>query len=79
MVSPSSPSLDLPSGWTTATPQALDVAALHALLVRHEQAARGGSSASLAAVESEVTGAGAASRRHVLVRDGDGAVRGWAS
>ena len=67
----------LPAGWTRATPTAADVAALHALLRRHETAARGGSGAALEAVEADVVGAGAASRRHLVLHDGQSALRAW--
>jgi ribosomal protein S18 acetylase RimI-like enzyme len=58
---------------------AADVPALHALLVRHERTARGGSGASLEDVAADVAGTGAASRRHQLLRDAAGNVRGWAT
>lgn len=67
----------LPTGWSRDTPAAPDVPALHELLRRHETAARGGSGASLEAVAADVAGAGAASRRHLLLRDGGGVVRAW--
>ncbi len=76
MSSPSAPT-PLPSGWTRTVPAAADVPALHDLLRRHETAARGGSGASLEAVQADVAGAGAASRRHLALRDGDGALRAW--
>ncbi|WP_372593483.1 GNAT family N-acetyltransferase [Actinotalea sp.] len=69
----------LPAGWSAAPPAAADVAALHALLQRHESVARGWSSAGPAEVEVEVTGPGAAVRRHLQVRDDSGSVRAWGS
>lgn len=66
-----------PPDWTTGEPSSQDVPALHALLRRHETAARGGASASVEAVAADVAGAGAASRRHRVLRSGDGAVRAW--
>jgi mycothiol synthase len=70
---------DLPAGWTCAPPSPADVSELHALLVRHEHAARGASSSSVAAVASDVVGAGAGSRSHLLVRDELRRPRGWAT
>ena len=67
----------LPPNWTAAAPSPDDVAALVDLLSRHEQAARGGSSATAAAVRSEVVGAGAPARRHRLLRDDSGRARAW--
>lgn len=69
----------LPPGWTRDEAGADDVPALHALLVRHEMAARGGSGASPEGVEADVVGSGASSRRHQVLRDQTGAVRGWAT
>ena len=67
----------LPAGWTRATSAAADVPALHDLLRRHETAGRGGTGASLEAVEADVVGPGAASRRHLVLCDADGALRAW--
>jgi mycothiol synthase len=78
-VSYSSGTLDLPGGWASATPSSADVGELHALLLRYERAGRGASSASLHSVESDVVGAGAATRRHLAVRDDVGLLRGWAT
>jgi mycothiol synthase len=78
MISPAA-ALDLPAGWTSAPPAPSDVSDLHDLLVRHELAARQGSSASVAAVASDVVGAGAGTRSHVLVRDEGRQPRGWAT
>ena len=69
----------LPVGWTARPPAAPDVEDLHALVVRHEHAARGGSSISLPAVAGAVAGAGAATRRHLLVDDELGRARAWAT
>jgi mycothiol synthase len=76
---PSTTALDLPPGWTSAPPSPADVSDLHALLVRHELAARGGTSASVAGVASDVVGAGAATRAHLLLRDPARQTRGWAT
>ncbi|MGZ4719146.1 GNAT family N-acetyltransferase [Oryzihumus sp.] len=69
----------LPEDWTSSTPDASDVTDLLDLLRRHERTARGWPSASRAAVETDVCGRGAAPRRHLLLRDGSGAARGWAT
>ena len=70
---------DLPQSWTSATPGPADVDELVDLLRRHEQAARGWASASRTTVETDVAGRGAKTRRHLVVRDGSGAARGWAT
>lgn len=64
-------------GWGRAGARPDDVPALHDLLVRHDTAARGASSAALATVRSDVAGAGAATRRHLVLRDGSGGLRAW--
>ena len=69
----------LPDGWAGSAPRADEVGALHDLLSRHERAARGAPSAALATVHSEVVGAGAAARRHLVLRDDAGWVRAWGS
>jgi ribosomal protein S18 acetylase RimI-like enzyme len=66
-------------GWTAAVPGAADVPDLFDLLRRHEQAARGGSSASQADVDTEVAGPGAATRGNLIIRDDSGQARGWAT
>ena len=72
--------MDTHSDWWVATaPVGDDVADLAALSRRHEAHVRGASSASAEAVESDVVGWGAATRRHLLARGPDGAARGWAS
>ncbi len=67
----------LPASWTRDEPSPQDGAELHALLRRHEMAARGSSSAGLAGVESDIAGPGAATRDHLLLRDGTGRPRAW--
>lgn len=69
----------LADGWVASTPGGADVPDLVALLRRHETHARGGSSVGHEAVAADVAGWGAASRRHLLVRDDDGVARGWAT
>ncbi len=78
MISPLT-ALELPAGWTAASPGSADVADLHDLLVRHELTARGASYAALEDVEKDVVGAGEAARWHAIVRDEQGQVRGWAT
>jgi mycothiol synthase len=70
---------DLPTGWQAGRPVPSDVAALHDLIVRHETVARGSSGTSLLTVESEIVGKGAGSREQVVVHDGAGAIRAWAT
>ncbi len=72
-------SLDLPASWTAREPAAADVDDLHALLARHEVAARGGTSASAEGVAVDVTGAGAGARRHVVLQHEGAPVQAWAT
>jgi ribosomal protein S18 acetylase RimI-like enzyme len=69
----------LPDGWTARPPAGSDLGELHALVVRHERAARGAASTGLPAVAGDVVGAGAATRRHLLLSDDTGQVRAWAT
>ena len=71
--------LALPDEWTSRAPEQSDVPDLQALVLRHERRARGGSSTALSAVMAEVAGAGAATRRHIVVSDHAGRVRAWAT
>lgn len=68
---------DLPPGWTAYTPAETDVEDLTRLLRRHEREARGFPGADSENVASEVTGRGARTRTHMLVRDDVGAARAW--
>ena len=70
---------ELPDGWSAATPGEEDVDALVALRRQHEEAVRGWASTTPESVSSEVSGRGAATRRHVVVRDADDLLRGWAT
>ena len=63
--------------WSESPATADDVDDLAALLARHEEAARGWSSSSSESVATDVVGAGAATRRHLVVRDAGGVVRAW--
>ena len=62
----------------TSDPPAADVDDLTALLARHEEAARGWASSSRDSVATDVVGAGATTRRHLLVRDDAASRAGWA-
>ncbi len=76
---PHAPALDLPDGWAAHAPDERDVPELHALRARHEQWARGATSARVAEVHTEVAGDGAPTRTHLAVCDATGALRAWAS
>jgi mycothiol synthase len=65
--------------WREAPATAADVDELASLLAAHERAARGWASSGRGSVENDVVGAGAATRRHLVVRDGAGTARGWAT
>lgn len=67
----------LPDGWTAGSPGPGDAAELTALVRRHEERARGRAGASQDAVAVGV--GGHPTRTNVVLRDGDGVVRGWAS
>lgn len=69
----------LPQGWSASEPDESDVEDLVRLLRRHEHQARGWPGADSESVAAEVSGRGASSRRHVLVRDADQVARGWLS
>ena len=69
----------LPSDWKVSRPGEADVSDLTVLLRRHEQAAKGSPSASFESIEADVTGKNAEACDHVMVRDAEETVRGWAS
>lgn len=69
----------LPKGWTALPPLDRDVVDLVRLLRRHEREARGWPGADSESVAAEVTGRGARTRHHLLVRDDEGMARGWVS
>jgi mycothiol synthase len=69
----------LPDGWSVSVPDERDVPVLTELLRRHEEQARGWATATPASVLVEVAGSGRGIRQNVLVRDAEGAVRGWGS
>jgi ribosomal protein S18 acetylase RimI-like enzyme len=68
----------LPDGWTAARPGEADVAELTGLLRRHETHGRGWAGASEDDLLVEVSERGSLTRDNVVLRDPDGAVRGWA-
>lgn len=59
----------LPAPYTAARPRTSDAAEVAALLARHEERAKGSSSASEASVLISLTGVGSWTRRQVLVRE----------
>lgn len=67
----------LPPGWTAYTPGEADSEDLTRLLRRHEREARGFPGADSENVAAEVTGRGARTRTHMMLRDEDGLARGW--
>ena len=69
----------LPARWSVSRPCEADVGDLTVLLRRHEQTAKGSPSASVEAIEADVTGKNAEACDHVMVRDAEGFARGWAS
>ncbi|QDO89691.1 GNAT family N-acetyltransferase [Ornithinimicrobium ciconiae] len=69
----------LPAGWTAQEPTGDDVPDLVRLLRQHEKEARGWPGADSEQVAADVTGKGAVTRRHWLIRDPEGAARAWVS
>lgn len=69
----------LPAGWTAQEPTGDDVEDLVRLLRRHEKEARGWPGADSEQVAADVTGRGAVTRTHWLIRDPEGAARAWVS
>ena len=70
---------DLPSGWSLSTPDEADEGELTELLRRHEKRARGWGSSSADDILVEVSAKGAMVRENIVLRDGGGVLRGWAS
>jgi mycothiol synthase len=70
---------NLPPGWLAATPDEGDVEELTTLLRRHEESGRGWAGASEETVRVEIAPRGGRSRENVVLRDGDGVLRAWAS
>lgn len=71
------PDLDLPDGWSASVPDEGDAGELAALLREHEETARGWATSGEDDVLVEVGAKGAMVRENVVLRDPDGAVRGW--
>ncbi len=69
----------LPDGWSAATPDEDDAAELTELLRRHEKRGRGWAGASEDDLLVEVSARGYLTRENVVLRDPDGAIRGWGS
>lgn len=67
----------LPAGCTAHPPGVGDLDDLVRLLRRHEREARGWPGADSEAVAAEVTGRGASTHLHEVVRDADGHLRAW--
>ncbi len=70
---------DLPGGWSVGTPDEADAAELAALLRRHEKHGRGWAGSGEDDVLVEVSATGSMVRENIVLRDGDGVIRGWAS
>ncbi|MGZ4436435.1 MAG: GNAT family N-acetyltransferase [Nocardioidaceae bacterium] len=70
---------DLPSGWTVGAPDETDAAELTDLLRAHERSGRGWAGASEDDLLVEVSARGYMTRENVVLRDGEGVIRGWAS
>jgi len=70
---------DLPEGWTASIPDAGDAPELTELLRRQEQHGRGWASSTEDDVLVHVSARGSITRENVIVRDAEGALRGWAS
>lgn len=71
------PDLDLPDGWSSAVPDEADAVELTGLLREHEEHVRGWAGSGDDDVLVEVGAKGALVRQNVVLRDPDGAVRGW--
>ncbi len=67
----------LPTGWVEYTPEAVDIGDLTTLLRRHEREARGFPGADSENVSADVTGRGARTRTHLMMRDDKGRARAW--
>lgn len=79
MIPPKNIPVPVPDGWTVSVPDEHDVDDLTQLLFNHETIANGSSGASSDVVAADVSGLNEEACANVMVRDGDGAARGWAS
>lgn len=73
----SAPEPTLPAGHSAYPPGRADLDDLVRLLRRHERAVRGRAGTDIELVEAEVTGRGASTHRHILIRDRTGTARAW--
>ena len=69
----------LPEGWVASRPGTDDIDDLVRLLRRHEHEARGWPGAQSDSVAAEVSGRGASTHLHEMVRDPEGQARAWVS
>ena len=69
----------MPDGWSVGVPDEHDVRDLTGLLHRHETTAIGSSGASVESVAADVSGKNEVACAHMMIRDAEGAARGWAS
>ena len=69
----------LPDGWTVSAPDSGDAPELTELMRRHERRARGWAGATEDGLLVEVSARGYMTRENVILRDGEGELRGWAS
>ena len=77
--SPLSDVTDLPEGWSASVPDAGDAPELTELLRREEQRGRGWASSDEDDVLVHVSAHGSITRENVILRDGEGTLRGWGS
>jgi ribosomal protein S18 acetylase RimI-like enzyme len=66
-------------GWVLGSATPSDAAELTDLLRRHEERARGWASATAAELSVALSGSAGTARANLVVRDGEGAARGWGS
>jgi ribosomal protein S18 acetylase RimI-like enzyme len=70
---------DLPEGWSAAAPDETDAPELTLLLRRHEKHGRGWGGSTVDDLLVHVSTRGYLTRENVVLRDEDGAIRGWGS
>ncbi|MBC7595512.1 MAG: GNAT family N-acetyltransferase [Kineosporiaceae bacterium] len=79
VIPPTNIPVPVPDGWSATVPDEHDVLDLTQLLHSHETTAIGSSSASVEGVSADVCGKNEVACAHMMVRDANGAARGWAS
>ena len=79
VIPPSNIPVPVPDGWSATVPDEHDVRDLTRLLHSHETTAIGSSGASVQSVAADVSGKNETACAHMMVRDANGAARGWAS